>query len=441
MGTYAPSVLAIGIFALLVIAYGLISGRLEGTPITAPMVFVTAGLVTGAASAFDFGAAVGDIPPGGREPVLAMGGEALLTTAEIALALVLFTDAARLRIRSIRGNAQLPGRLLLLGLPLTIALTGLAAFVLLNNTLIFWEALLLATIVAPTDAALGESVVSSPTLPVRVRQTLNVESGLNDGLAVPLFTIFLAFAVADEEVTAASAVRVIVEKIGWGLAVGVAVGIIGGNLVRLSKQHGWITGLFQQLAIAALGVFGWWAAEEIGGSGFIAAFVAGVVAGRIFREIGEMIVDFTEDIGQLLNLFIFFAFGVISFELLDLVTWRTVLFALLALTVLRMVPVTIVLLGAGLRRRTVWFVGWFGPRGLASIILAYITVADEPGLSGLTTVVVATMVTVLMSVYAHGITAAPLVRRYSGWCERVSDDAVEMMDMPELPTRQRTSVT
>lgn len=426
--------IAIGIFSLLVIGYGLVSGRLEGTPVTAPMVFVTTGLVVGATSTLDFGAAISPLSDG---DTLALSGRSFLTVAEIALALVLFTDAGRLRLRSIRGNAQLPSRLLLVGLPLTIAATGVVAFLLLGDELIFWEAMLLASIVAPTDAALGEAVVSSTALPVRIRQGLNVESGLNDGLAVPLFTIFLALAVAEEEVTAISAATVIAEKIGLGFAVGVGVGAIGGWLIRGSVHRGWISGLFQQLTIASLGVFAWWSAEEIGGSGFIAAFVGGLVAGHVIREIGETIIDFTEDVGQLLNLFIFFAFGVIAWELLELITWQVVVFAGLALTLLRMVPVVVALIGMDFGRPTLAFLGWFGPRGLASIILAFIAVADEPSLPGLTTVVVATTVVVLLSVYAHGLTAAPLVQVYARWCDAMDRAGPEMEPVPELPTRTR----
>ncbi len=424
----------IGVFSLLVIGYGLVSRRLEPTPITAPMVFVTAGLlVAGTGHLSDWSVVAG--PSNGEAPMLEVSYSALITTAEIALALVLFTDAARLRVSSVRRHAQLPVRLLLVGLPLTIAAAGVVAYLLFDD-LVVWQALLLAAIVAPTDAALGEAVVTSPSLPVRVRQTLNVESGLNDGLVVPLFTVFLALAVAEEEVTATSAAVVILQEIGWGVAVGLLVGAVGGNLVRLSVRHGWINDLFQQLTIVAVGVFAWWAAQEIGGSGFIAAFVAGLVAGRVVRDIGESIVDFTEDVGQLVNLFIFFIFGIVSWELLDFATWRTVVFALLALTVLRMVPVAVALLGTGLRWPTVWFFGWFGPRGLASIILAYLAVSEQPGLPGLSTVVVAMTVTVLFSVYAHGMTAVPLVRRYAAWSERRPEDDPEMRPVPELPTRK-----
>jgi NhaP-type Na+/H+ or K+/H+ antiporter len=426
-------VLAIGVFALLVIGYGLVSGRLDGTPVTAPMVFVTGGLVMAAAGQLDAWSVV--TGPAGEGPTLGIPNEAIITTAEIALALVLFTDAARLRITGVRRTAQLPSRLLLVGMPLTVIATGIVAFVLLDSQLVFWEALLLAAVVAPTDAALGEVVVTSSSLPVRIRQALNVESGLNDGLAVPLFTIFLALADSEQEVTASSAIAVIVEKIGWGVAVGVGVGLASGALVLLSVRKEWITGIFRQLTIVAIGVFAWWMAEEIGGSGFIAAFVAGLLVGRLFREIGESIVDFTEDSGQLLNLFIFFIFGIVSWELLQFVTWQDVVFAVLALTVLRMVPVAVALAGSGLSWPTVGFIGWFGPRGLASIILGYLAVAEVPTLPGLTPVVVAMTVTVLFSVYAHGLSAAPLVRRYARWSGTQTEDTPEMMSVPELPTR------
>jgi NhaP-type Na+/H+ or K+/H+ antiporter len=423
-------VLELGVFAVLVVAYGLVSGRLEGTSITAPMVFVGAGLIAGATGELDIGGVTG-----GADASISFQGDALLIAAEMALVLVLFTDAARLRLRSIRGAAALPGRLLLVGLPLTVVLGGVVAFFVFDDQLVFWEAMLLAAIVAPTDAALGEQVVTSPRLPSKVRQSLNVESGLNDGLVVPLVTIFLALAVAEEKVTAASAGRVIAEKIGWGVLVGVLVGYGAGHLIRLSARRGWITDLFVQLAVAAAGVITWWAAEEIGGSGFIAAFVGGLVAGPALRDVGETVLDFAIDAGQLLNLFIFFVFGVVTYELLDLVTRETVVFALLALTALRIAPVALALVGTGVVARTSVFIGWFGPRGLATVILGYLVVGEQPELTGLTTITVAASVTVLVSVYAHGISAAPLVNRYADWAEHMDEDAPEMEPVPELPTR------
>jgi NhaP-type Na+/H+ or K+/H+ antiporter len=433
--------LIIGVFALLVVLYSLVAGRLEGTPITAPMVFVTAGIVAVAAGALDspLDVTTAETASGAGAVTIELSSHAFLVALEVTLALLLFSDAARIPLRTLRGNAALPGRLLLIGLPLTVALTGAAAYGLFNNELVFWEALVLATVVAPTDAALGQSVVSNPRLPVRVRQALNVESGLNDGLAVPLFTVFLTLAVAEEEVTAQSAGRVIVEKLGYGILVGVGVGLIGGWLVTEASKRGWMTGVSQQLGIASMALFAWWSAEEIGGSGFIAAFVGGVAVGYAARWVGPKVVEFTEDIGTLLNLFVFFGFGLVAIELLRAATWEAVLFAVLALTLLRMVPVAVSMVGTGLRPLTVGFLGWFGPRGLASIILALLVIEEEPELAGGATIVIAMAVTVVLSVYAHGLTAAPGVAWYSRRAEGLYKEAPEKHPVPELPTRIETS--
>jgi NhaP-type Na+/H+ or K+/H+ antiporter len=428
--------LIVGVFALLVVLYSLVARRLEGTPITAPMVFVTAGIVAAATGEIDLPVDVTTVETasGADSVTVEIASGAFLFALEVTLALLLFSDAARLNLRKLRGGAALPGRLLLIGLPLTVALAGAVAYGLFDGELVFWEALVLATVIAPTDAALGQSVVSNPRLPGRIRQALNVESGLNDGLVVPLFTIFLALAVA-EEVTAASAGRVIVEKLGYGLLVGVGLGLVGGWLVTRASKRGWMTGESQQLGVAAMAVLAWWSAEEIGGSGFIAAFVGGVTLGHTARWVGPKVVDFTEDTGALLNWFVFFGFGLVAIELVEAATWQMVLFAVLALTVVRMLPVALAMLGTGLRPLTVGFLGWFGPRGLASIILALLVIEEEPELPGGATIVVVMAVAVLMSVYAHGLTAAPGVAWYCRRTEGMHEEAPEMREVPELPTR------
>jgi NhaP-type Na+/H+ or K+/H+ antiporter len=427
----------VGVFALLVVLYSLVAKKAEGTPITAPMIFVTAGIVAAATGKFDLPLDVTttETASGAESTTIEIASGAFLLALEVTLALLLFSDAARIDLRTLRGSAALPGRLLLIGLPLTVVLAGAFAYGLLGDELVFWEALVLATVIAPTDAALGQSVVSNARLPVRIRQALNVESGLNDGLAVPLFTIFLALAVAEEEITARSAGLVIVEKLGYGVLVGVGVGLVGGWLVTGASKRGWMTGVSQQLGVASMAVFAWWFAEEIGGSGFIAAFVGGIAVGWAARWVGEKVVDFTEDIGSLLNLFVFFGFGLVAIELVRAATWQMVLFAVLALTVVRMLPVALALLGTGLRPLTVGFLGWFGPRGLASIILALLVIEDEPELAGGATIVIAMAVTVLLSVYAHGLTAAPGVAWYCRRAEGMSGAEPEMHEVPELPTR------
>ncbi len=427
----------LGTFAVLVVLYSFVSGRLDGTPVTAPMVFVAAGIVAAATGELDVGLEIGEtVSAGGvAVPTVDVANESFVTVAELALALVLFTDAARIDLRRLRGNAALPARLLLLGLPVTIALGGGVAAGLFEEQLLLWEAFVLAAVLAPTDAALGQAVVSNRKLPVRIRQSLNVESGLNDGLAVPLFTIFLTLAVAEEEVTPLSAGTVILEKLGYGLLIGVAVGLIGGLLLDASWKRGWTTGVFQQLGIAGMAVTAFWAAEEIGGSGFIAAFVGGIATAYSVKDVGIKVVDFTEDVGQLLNLFVFFVFGLVVVELVEIATWRMVAYAVLMLTALRMLPVAVSLIGTGLRPVTVAFLGWFGPRGLASIILALIVVVDESELAGGGVIVTTMAVAVLMSVFAHGLTAAPGVGWYARRAETMPEAAPEMGAVPELPTR------
>src|ERR671912_1974316 len=249
------------VLASVVFAFGLVSRRLEGTILTAPIVFVAAGMVLGPA-------AFGLIE-------LKLDDHTVLLVAEIALAIVLFTDAAGTNLSALRENEGLPLRLLGIGMPLTIAL-GTAVAALLLTDLTLWEAAIVGTVLAPTDAALGQAVVSNPRVPVRVRQALNVEAGLNDGLSVPFLALFLSLAVAEEELESASyRIGFAPEQVGfWGL-ISVGVGLVGGWLVSRASQSGWMTDSFQRLAPPALALISRALADQIGGNGFIAAFVGG----------------------------------------------------------------------------------------------------------------------------------------------------------------------
>jgi NhaP-type Na+/H+ or K+/H+ antiporter len=279
----------------------------------------------------------------------------------------------------LRQNEGLPLRLLGIGMPLTIVLgTVVAALVLTNLT--FWEAAIVATVLAPTDAALGQAVVSNPRVPVRVRQALNVEAGLNDGLSVPFLALFLTLAVAEEELQPASYwIRFALEQIGLGALVGLGVGLGGGWLVSQASKRGWMTDSFQRLALLALALIAWALADQIGGNGFIAAFVGGLAVGPTVEHVGERLIRFTESEGQLLNLSVFFIFGVLVIGLIQPLSWDVALYALLSLSVIRMLPVALSLLGTHLRGVSVLFMGWFGPRGLASIVLGLIVVAGRAG--------------------------------------------------------------
>ncbi|MCZ7531414.1 MAG: cation:proton antiporter [Acidimicrobiia bacterium] len=356
------------------------------------------------------------------------------TLAELTLVLVLFTDAARIHLRSLERESALPVRLLLIGMPLTIAVGAAVAYGLFDVAL--WSALLLAAVLTPTDAALGQIVVASPRVPARIRQTLNVESGLNDGIAVPFITLFIAGASATQSVRSAEYwASFAAKQIGFGVLVGVGVGLVGGWLVQRATASGWMDGTFRQLAVLSLAVGAFFVAEEIDGNGFIAAFVAGMVVGNVTREACSGIFDFTEEEGQLLALLTFMIFGgTFVGPAFDELTWEVVVYAVLSLTLIRMVPVAVALAGAGLRRDTVLFVGWFGPRGLASIVfgLLVLETADIPGHEEIFTAVTWT---VLISVFAHGLSAVPLSRLYG----RRVEEAAREPGMAEMlaPVEQR----
>jgi sodium/hydrogen antiporter len=404
----------LGLLACLIFGFGLLSRRLEGSIVSAAMVFVAAGLVAGWTGLVDLGSATHVDPSTSRE--------AVFLVAELALVLLLFTDAAQINPRHLRGNA-LPLRLLGIGLPLTIGLGTLLALVLLSD-LDPWECAIVAAVLAPTDAALGQAVVSSPLVPLRVREALNVESGLNDGGSVPFLMLFIALAAAHEGLDEGW-LRFAVEQIGYGTLIGVAVGGAGGLALRRAAERGWTTTVFERLALAALAIVAWYAAGEAGGNGFIAAFVGGGAAGMAAGSLRERVLGFAEEEGQLLNLAVFFIFGVFAAEALGDATWRMVAYALLSLTVIRMLPVALAVIGLGLRLPTIAFLGWFGPRGLASIILALVVIDEEPALTGIEEIFLVMTVTVLLSVFAHGISAAPLTRRYARLTDTLGPDQAE----------------
>ena len=391
------------VVAAIVIAYATFSRPLDKRGVTSALALMVAGLIAGPAVLGWF-----DVP---------LKGSTVEHVAEIALALLLFGDAARIDLRALRRHLAWPGRLLLVGLPLTMvagALAGLAVF----PGLAFASIALLAVMLSSTDAALGQRVVTDTAVPQRIRQALNVESGLNDGLAVPFFLVFVDMSLAQLHSGPLSAViHRTASEIGWGLAAGLAAALAGGLLVRWADRRGWIEGPWLQTLALSTGILAYAAAVSLGGSGFIAAFVGGAAFRRAAGTGGPRLLSFTEDAGGLLAAVTWIGFGALALgKVLDLVTWQIALYAVLSLTVVRMAPVALAMLGSHARRPTVAFLGWFGPRGLASIVFALIALDDHvPDGRLLFTVVTCT---VALSVVAHGLTSAPLVRIYHRWYER-----------------------
>jgi sodium/hydrogen antiporter len=386
--------------AVLVLAYAAVSRRLAATIVSAAMVFAGAGLLLGS-GALDW-------------LELEPGGESVRLLAEATLAIVLFTDAARIDLSALRREVGIPVRLLGIGLPLTIVAGALVAAALLPDLLLA-EALVLAVVLAPTDAALGLAVVTDRRLPTRIRQSLNVESGLNDGICVPL--LLVAFALADAEeggLGGGEAVELVVEKIGWGVAVGLVAGAAGAAVLRAAAGRGLVAADWAPLVPTVAALLAFTLAEAIGGSGFIAAFVGGALYGPLLRRAHPEATAFSESLGQLLDAATFVVFGVLASDLLGDVTWRMVAVAALSLTVVRMVPVAVALLGTHARLPTVAFLGWFGPRGLASIVFAVLAFEElERGPAGV--IVTTASLTILLSIVAHGVSAGPLTSAYARW--------------------------
>lgn len=418
MTSFAFTILAFGL-----LCFALISRRLENSLFTAPMIFTAFGLLLGPVF-------LGWIN-------LPISNEGINLLAEITLMLVLFSDATRIDLALLQREHDLPLRMLGIGLPLTILLgTGIAM-------LFFGEyglgaAAVLATMLAPTDAALGQTVVSSPRLPIRIRQALNVESGLNDGIVLPVLLIILSIVGAREETQSASdLLQFTLLQISLGPLVGIAVGYLGGQLVSFSARHMAITEVFEKISAVALAILAFGAAELIGGNGFISAFVAGLTLGNTARPICTCLYEFAETEGQLLTLFVFTIFGgVLVTDLWQQMTANVLFYAILSLTVVRMVPVAISLIGTRLRWQTHLFLGWFGPRGLATVLFGLL-VLDESHLMARNEVTLIAMTTVLLSIFLHGMTAYPFSKLYANYAESMKDedDIQEHMPVTPMPTR------
>ena len=419
-------IIIIAAIALAVVGFALISARLETGIVTPPMAFTALGFVL----------AVGVVEVG---PTL-VESPAVHLLAECTLVLVLFTDASRIDVAQLRREHNVPVRMLAVGMPLTIV-AGTGAAVGLLDGISLAAAAVLATMLAPTDAALGQAVVSNERVPVRLRQALNVESGLNDGIALPVLLVLVSIAgsvghaKSGTELATFAALQVTV-----GPLVGLAIGYIGAKLMERSYGAGWISGPFLRLGALGLAVLCFAGAELAHGNGFIAAFVGGLTFGNCARKICPTVHAFADAEGQLLTLATFMVFGAAMLPpALEAMTPIMVVYAVLSLTVVRVVPVALSLMGTGLRWESVAFVGWFGPRGIASVLFALV-VLEEANFAGKETVLTVTVIAVLLSIVAHGATAAPMARLFSRRLADMTPEAcqAEMKAVSEMPVRLST---
>jgi sodium/hydrogen antiporter len=410
---------ALATAAACIVLWSVFSARLERLYIIAPIAFLVMGLV----------ATHGPLAIIHFNP----HSSTVRSLAEVTLALVLFTDASRVNINELRRDIGLPVRLLALGLPLTIGVGTVTSFAIVPGVS-WWVAATIGAIVAPTDAALGASIIGDTRIPNRIRRLLNVESGLNDGIATPFVNVFLAGAVATE-VTHSTSVLTAAGDLLIGAGIGGGVGLVGGWVLTRAAAGKWSAPGFRPLAALGLAFFAYSLAIEAHGNGFIAAFIGGMAFGSVARPDLESTVSFTEETGGLLSLVVWLIFGAaMVVPGFTHATWPDYLFALLALTVVRMVPVALSLLGSGLDRFTVGFVGWFGPRGLASVVfglIAYDSLAQTEAAHVLSVVTV----TITLSVLAHGLSASPLAARYGSFARTLLGHMPEHASTPSMRAR------
>jgi sodium/hydrogen antiporter len=418
------SVSDLAIVAALVFGWGALSARLERFEVTAPITFVVAGLLL-----THWPLAFLSVTP---------SRELIKELAEFTLALVLFSDASRVGLHELRVDAGLYLRLLAVALPLTIGLGTLLAFALDSSSGI-WLALLVGAALAPTDAALGAGMMTNPAVPARIRRLINVESGVNDGIATPFVSVALAGAATAGEVAGHGPAAAVAE-LGVGVLVGVAVGGAGGLLVNAARKRGWIAESFAGAALLGLAVCAYTSSVALHGNGFIAAFVGGLAFGTTAGRRGQPLIPFVEETGALVSLLVWLTFGAVAVApAVDVLNWQIVLYAVLSLTVIRMAPVAAVLVRSGLDRATIALVAWFGPRGLASVVFCLLAL-EELGSPTADHAAAVITITVVLSVLVHGATADPLATRYARHLTRQAHQYAGA-DIPGIPERRLTHRT
>lgn len=408
------------------LVYALTSDVLERASISAPMVFVAAG--------FLLGPSVLDLLH------VALNEHAVRLLTELTLGILLFADAATLRVHDVRADPTLARRLLTVGLPLTIVAGAVAAYA-FEPSMGWAGAAMVASMLAATDTALVIAVVSLPVVPARIRRAINIESGLNDGICAPFFTVFLAATLSEEGVKGGSWVAHAVGELGLAVVAGVVVGAVGGIALTAARRRGWSSGLSEELAALTLALLAYGVSIAIGGSGFVAAFVGGMAFGATTPEGERRAVRFVEDFALVSSYAVWTIFGALFVGpvLTGPIAAAAIAYALVSLTLVRMIPVAIAMFRTRLHVATIAFIGWFGPRGLASVVFALIALESlqQAPVERNLVLQVATW-TILLSVVLQGLTSRPLSKRYgremAGW----GPAAPEAQEVAEAPMRRRT---
>ncbi len=384
----------LAVIAIFAFVYSAIAGRMEKTIISGPIVFL------------GFGMAFGPLGLGVLD--LDVGSADLRILADLTLALILFIDASNADMSVLKRHRKVPQRMLAIGLPLIILL-GFGVGVLIFDELTFFELAILATMLAATDAALGKAVITNEAVPASIREGLNVESGLNDGICVPILFVFIALAVGTgtEGGGMGLALKLVSQEIGIGLVVGLGMTMVGTLALKFCWKRGWITDIWGQFSVVTLAVSSFAVAQSLHGSGYIAAFAGGLLFGVMAEQHKHKLLHAAEGTGEILALITWVVFGAaVAGQVFEFFSWQVVLYAVLSLTLIRMLPIYLSLAGTGVGRDSKLFLGWFGPRGLASIVFAIIVLNEN--LPGGETLVITVACTVILSIVAHGLSANPL---------------------------------
>ena len=411
------------VMAGLMFCYALIARSLKLANITAPMLSVIAGLLFFAATHIDINA------------------DFVHTLAEITLVIILFHDASTVRFNQLAHDPGIALRLLAIGFPLAMFATYLTADAMFP-ALGVGGAWLIAAAVTPTDAGLGAPTVLNPVVPLRVRRGLHVESGLNDGLAPPIVLVALSVLAAREDAPIPGLLGIGVMPVLLAMASAVVLALVAAWCVDRSREKHLSGRRGRQIATLFLPALLFGVSELIGANAFIAAFLGGLVFGFGCTSLAEEheTAGLLETSADLLGFVVWFLFGgVLLAVFANGLRGRWVVIALLALTVLRIVPVALAMIGSGFHWKTVLFLGWFGPRGLATIVFGLLGLeelgSDSPFIVDVSGVLA---VTVLLSVFLHGLTAGPLSQSYGDWVLRAGDPIGSEPSVTPMPPRGRT---
>ncbi len=400
--------MTLGLLILAVFAAGfaMIAKRLSSTVLTAPMLFIGLGFLLSTTEL---------LPHAEAE-------ESLHLVAEVTLIILLFLDAAQVDLGALRKDHVWPSRMLLVGLPLTIILGTLAAWAFLPGWPIFALALV-ASVLAPTDAALGQAVVTNAAVPQQARRALTVESGLNDGLALPVVLLFASLAAQAMEPDNTNWLLFGIKQLALGPLVGGVAGMVGGMMLIHAQKRGLTSETFEGIGAIALAITAYLGATQIGGNGFIAAFAAGLCFGNVVKGRCKFVFEFMESEGQILTWGAFFLLGLALVpEALGHLSLPMLALILTSLFVVRPVAIWVSLAGTDASNTTRLFFGWFGPRGLATALFALLIV-QKFDLDLAEPILALAINTMWISALLHGLSAAPGAKWYAARIKAMGDCA------------------